>query len=121
MAKRHELKQNARAHDPSENNGLNVWNEAKRLNVWNEPPLLVTAAIERLERASVMKRNWNRGPASQSLQSTENSSGLLLIRLELFYQIHDASGLVHQFLIKHCDFLAGDGFHVESRPFDLVQ
>jgi len=44
-----------------------------------------------------------------------------LILIQLFYQIHDGPGLVHQFFIKRFDFLAGDRFHVKSRPFDLVQ
>ena len=47
--------------------------------------------------------------------------GQLLILVELFDQIHDSRGLVHQFFVDRFDFLAGDRFHVEPRPFDFVQ
>jgi hypothetical protein len=40
--------------------------------------------------------------------------GRLLVRVELFDQIHNGRGLLHQFFVDRFDFLAGDRFHVES-------
>ena len=54
MAKRHELKQNVAAHDPSEHNDLNG---AKRWNVWNGPHELVSEALELFERLEHLKPN----------------------------------------------------------------